>query len=314
MNVSESLNLYWRDSEKTRTLIYQPFSSEEKLESYVFDNQELLGDVFILYRQIRTGSRQGIPDMIGVDRESRVCIIEMKNEVVSEGILPQVLGYAIWAETNPDSVKAIWLESRRKPEDVELDWDSLEVRVIVVAPSFKDTVPRMAGKIGYPIDLIAIRRFSWDSDEFLLVETLEEEPEVKVGATKPQREWDWDFYESEHGRVATAQVKRVVESLQEVVEDEGWDLSSKLTKYYVGFYLGNRVVFDVNWGGTHAWKVNVKVPEEKAKKAALDEWEFQRYDEEYHNSVMRPLDPETADPFELRDLVRASFEYVSGAI
>jgi len=42
----------------------------------------------------------------------------------------------MWAETNPDSIKAIWLESKHKPEDIELDWDNLYVRAIVVAPGF----------------------------------------------------------------------------------------------------------------------------------------------------------------------------------
>lgn len=37
----------------------------------------------------------------------------------------KVLGYAIWAETNADSIKAIWLESERKPEGIELAYPSL---------------------------------------------------------------------------------------------------------------------------------------------------------------------------------------------
>ena len=72
--------------------------------------KSLPGDVYILHRQIRTGNKQGIPDMLGVDQDARICIIEMKNTDVGEEILPQVLGYAIWADTNPDLIRAIWLE------------------------------------------------------------------------------------------------------------------------------------------------------------------------------------------------------------
>jgi len=154
--MSKLLNLYWKTEEKTRSLIEQPFASEKKLEEYIYNNQELLGDVYVIHRQIRTGSKEGIPDMLGVDQDGRVCIIELKNNEANEDILPQALSYAIWAETNPDSIKAIWLESKRKPEDIEIDWDNLDLRVILIAPSFKLTVPRMAGKMGYPIELMQV--------------------------------------------------------------------------------------------------------------------------------------------------------------
>src|SRR5450759_651808 len=87
------LNLYWKSNDQSRNLLPKPFKTEADFENYVFKNRELLGDVFILYRQIHTGNKQGIPDMLGVDQDSSICIIEMKNAQVSEDILPQVLGY-----------------------------------------------------------------------------------------------------------------------------------------------------------------------------------------------------------------------------
>ena len=112
-------NLYWKVNSETRTLVENAFLSEQDLEKYIFSNQDLLGDVSIIYRQIKTGQKQGIPDMLGVDQDNRICIIELKNQLADEAILPQVLGNAIWAETNPDSIRAIWLESKQKPDDIE---------------------------------------------------------------------------------------------------------------------------------------------------------------------------------------------------
>lgn len=161
------LNLYWKSEGQTRSLIEKPFKSEAEFEKYIFDNQDILGgDIFVIHRQIRTGSKQGIPDMLGVDQDARVCLIELKNQPAGEEILPQSLGYAIWAETNPDSIKAIWLESKQRPENIEIDWDNLAVRVILIAPAFSTTVPRMTGKIGYPIDLIQVRRYCFEEEEF----------------------------------------------------------------------------------------------------------------------------------------------------
>ena len=84
-------------------------------------------------------------------------IIENKNIIVTEDILPQILRYAIWAETNPDSIKAMWLESEDRPEDIEVDWDSVEIRIIILAPSIKLTVSRLLRKINYNIELIEVR-------------------------------------------------------------------------------------------------------------------------------------------------------------
>ena len=174
---------------------------------------------------------------------SRICIIELKNQEASESILPQALEYAIWAETNPDSIKAIWLESKNKPEDIIPDWDNLDIRIILVAPSFKTTVPRMAGKINYPVDLIQIGRYSLEKEEFLAVEVLDVTPPTRPTTTKVMSDWDWEYYESEHGKEATDQVRSVVGDLEKIATEMGWILPFNINKYYVGFKLGNRVVF-----------------------------------------------------------------------
>lgn len=307
------LNLYWKTRDQTRSLVEKPFTSEAELERYILDNQDVLGgDVYIIYRQIRTGSKEGIPDMLGVDQDSRVCVVEIKNEEAGEDILPQALGYAIWAETNPDSIKAIWLESKKKPEGTELDWENLDIRIILIAPSFKTAVPRMAGKIGYPVDLVQIRRYCFEEQEFLAVEVLESKPLRKVGVTKPAGEWDWDFYESEHGKEATAQFRSAVEAISALATEQGWELPYNLNKYYTGFKLGNRVVFSVAWGGTYAWNLRLKLPEDIARGFKGQLWEFQRYDSSFHEAVFRPSKPDSPDVSELKSLFVEAYQYVSG--
>jgi hypothetical protein len=226
--------------------------------------------------------------------------------------LPQALGYAIWAETNPDSIKAIWLETKEPPEDVEIDWDNLDIRVILIAPAFKDTVPRMAGKIGYPIDLVQVRRYCFEQEEFLLVEVLEEKQPPKVGTTKVKGAWDWDFYESEHGKEATAQFRQAVQAVTELVTSQGWDTPHNLNKYYTGFKLGYKVVFSVAWSGTYAWNLRLKLPEETAKAFQGQQWEFQRYDQSFHEAVFRPLKPEAPDITEMEPLFAQAYQYISG--
>jgi len=50
----------------------------------------------------------------------------MKNVTVDASIIPQVLQYAFWAETNPDSIKSLWLECENKPDDLTISWDSFQ--------------------------------------------------------------------------------------------------------------------------------------------------------------------------------------------
>ena len=54
-----------------------------------------------------------MPDVIGVDQDGRVCIVELKNVEADESILPQALGCAIWAETNPIRLGRSGLRARR---------------------------------------------------------------------------------------------------------------------------------------------------------------------------------------------------------
>jgi hypothetical protein len=306
-------NLYWKTDGTTRTLIEKPFKTESELETFIFTNQDILGgDVLILYRQVRTGAKQGIPDMLGVDQDDQICLIELKNAEAGEEVLPQALGYAIWAETNPDSIKAIWLESKTKPEDVQIDWDNLNIRVMLIAPSFKSNVPRMAGKMGYPIDLIQIRRYGLEDNEFLVVEALDEPKGPKVIATKAKGTWDWAFYESEHGKDSTQQFRHTVEAVAALVKHHNWDAPYNLYKYYTGFKLGNKVIFGVGWGGTYAWHLRFRIPEQLAKEFRAQDWEFQRYDATFHEAIFRPIKPASVEIEELEVLFVRAYEQASG--
>ena len=305
------LNLYWKSKNQSRNLLLKNFGSEADFENYVYKNQELLGDVFILYRQIHTGNKQGIPDMLGVDQDSRICIIEMKNVQVDEEILPQVLGYAMWAENNPDSIKAIWLEAKSRPEDVQIDWDSLEIRIIVVAPSYRANV-LIGSQNRLPVDLVQIQRFGFEEEEFVLVETLEDLSLGKPKITKVMGDWSWDYYEKEHGKEPTHEFRLVVAQLEQFVKKQGWSLPYNLNKYYTGFKLGNKVVFDVSWESTKTWSLRMKTPQEIAETFHGKVWKFQKYDALFKNANFRIISGNEIDIDELGEMLGAAYRNVSG--
>jgi hypothetical protein len=189
------LNLYWKTDGQTRSLVETPFRSEAEFESFIFENQDILGDIYIIYRQIRTGQKQGIPDMLGVDQDANICIIEI---------------------------------------------------------------------------------------------------------------------ESEHGQEATAQFRRTVDAITTFVQQQGWEIQQNLNKYYVGFKVGNRLVFSVQWGGTYAWKVWFKIPEDVARSFEAPDWELQIYDEKYHAALFRPLRPSSPNIESLKPLFVEAYQYSSG--
>jgi Holliday junction resolvase len=43
--------------------------------------------MYLLKRQIRGGSKPGIPDIIGVDADGAVCVVEMKNTNADAGVI-----------------------------------------------------------------------------------------------------------------------------------------------------------------------------------------------------------------------------------
>lgn len=307
-------NLYWKSKESTKNLIPKDFETESAFERYVFKNQDLLGDIVILYRQIRTGAKQGIPDMLGVDQDANICIIEMKNTQVSEDILPQVLGYAMWAETNPDSIKAIWLESLSKPDDIQIDWDSIQIRVLVIAPSFRPNVLKMTSKIGYPVDLIQIERFSFDDEEFILVENLKNTKTQTPKVTTTTQEWTWEYYEENHGKEPTREFKKLVEKIEGFTNAKGWNLPYNLNKYYTGFKFGNKVVFDVGWSSSSSstWQLRIKIPKGIAENFMGSLWEFQRYDIPFNNALFRTKSGKSEDIEEMHDYLVMAYKRISG--
>jgi hypothetical protein len=250
--------------------------------------------------------------MLGVDQDERICIIEMKNEDVGEEILTQVLGYAMWAENNPDSIKAIWLEAKNRPEEILLDWDSLEIRIIIIAPSYKINVLKMVSKINYPVDLIQIKRFNFEKEEFILVDTLKETITGKPTTTKPMEEWSWEYYEENHGKEPTQEFRKAVFQLEDLVKKQGWDLPYNINKYYTGFKLGSKVVFDVSWESTKTWSLHFKIPPDIAETFHGVNWKYQKYDATFKNSYFRLLPGKEIDVSELEGILIAAYRNVSG--
>lgn len=217
-------NLFWKTKRGTKGLLATPFKTEEEFEKIVFETPEILEDIFLIKRQIRGGNKSGIPDIVGIDNDGNICIVEMKNVTVDASIIPQVLEYAFWAETNPDSIKTLWLECENKPDDLEISWDDFRVRIIIIAPSILRSTLDIATKINYQVDLIEVKRWVDEDNQFLLVNKLEEEKRAKATPVSGLQTYNEDFYLMEYNKNSAKEFLRYCREVESIIREKGWAL------------------------------------------------------------------------------------------
>ncbi len=269
-------NLFWKTKSGTKSLLATPFKTEEEFEKTVFETSELLEDIFLLKRQVRGGSKAGIPDIIGVDSDGNVCIIEMKNVPVDSNIIPQVLQYAFWAESNPDSIKSLWLESEKKPEDLSISWDDLQVRIIIIAPSILRSTLDIVEKINYQVDLIEVTRWVEVDNVLMLVTKLEPEPKTKSKPVSGMPVYGEDFYMRQNNKQSVKEFMNYVRQVEQVVKQKGWELDQKFNKHYCAFKAGFFIAFGVMWVGSKTFALFVKLPEEEINKFKPQATKYQK--------------------------------------
>lgn len=305
-------NLFWKSKNKeTLNVVATPFKSEEEFESYIYGTKEILGDIFILKRQIRASTGHDIPDMIGIDKENNVVIMEMKNGEVDESIIPQVLRYAIWAETNPDSIRALWLECKDKPEDMSINWDGFSVKIIIIAPAIKLSVLKSVNKINYEVDLLEINKFAVGNNEFILVDKLEPESRQGVKITRGRGIYDKDFYLEDYNNESVEVFFHTISKVEKLVKEKGWKLEKKLNKGYVGFKYGFPNVFGINWVGSKTFCIFFKLPKNIADKIRIPGVRPYRYEEQW-NQVLYKVEGKDYEINKLMPLFEASYKYITG--
>lgn len=257
-------NLYLKKKNNLVSAKEKPFKTEEELEKYLMNEKGIISDIFILKRQVKAG--RDIPDMIGVDRDNNIVIIENKNVQVNEDILPQILRYAIWAETTPDSIRAMWLEEENKPEDIEIDWDNINIKVLVFAPSIKLTVPRLLRKINYDVELVEVKRFEIENSEIILMNKFEEETEIKTKTAKGLEVYDKEFYKQYRNSKSVDLFFKIADDIEKIARSNEWNLEKKFNKYYVGFKSGFFNLFGIHWVGTRSFEIFLKLKENQFSK------------------------------------------------
>ena len=268
-------NLFWKTKASTKSLLATPFKTEEEFEKVVFDTRELLEDIFLIKRQIRGGNKSGIPDIVGVDNDGNICIVEMKNVSVDASIIPQVLQYAFWAENNPDSVKSLWLECEDKPEDLSISWDDFQVRIIVIAPSILRSTLDIVKKINYEVDLVEVKRWIEEDNQFLLVNKLEPEFTPQVRPVRGLQNYDEEYYRREFNKGSAKEFFKYVKEVEALIKTKEWTLETKFNKHYCSFKAGFFIAFGIEFVGSKTLAFFFKITPEQTKQVTIPMTKYQ---------------------------------------
>lgn len=301
-------NLFWKSSGRTRALQTTPFKTEDELEKIVFETSGLIEEVFVLKRQVRGGSKSGIPDIVGMDSDGNVCIIEIKNTPVDARIIPQVLEYALWAEANPDSIKSLWHESEKKPEYMKPTWEDLQVRILVIAPSIQLSTLNLVDKINYTVELIEVKRWTDGKNEFLHVNKLELPEKSKVKPASGRPVYNEKFYKETYNAKSVDQFLKYVSEVESLVKQNGWKLETSYKKLYCGFKFGFFNAFGVKWIGSKTFAFFVKISEEEANKHKI---KMTKYDADFKEAVYY-IEPGKTKTRSFKQLFRSAHKRLLG--
>lgn len=302
-------NLFWKTPVGTKQLLSTPFKTEEEFEKTIFEASGILQDVFPIKRQVKGGGKSTIPDIIAIDQDENICVIEMKNVTVDPGIIPQVLQYAIWAETSPDSIKNLWLESKNKPEDLSPSWEKLSVRIIVVAPKILSSTLALTDKINYPIDLVEVTRWRDGDNELLLVDKLERE----ANPTRPKpvsglEVYDASYFKLNFSENSAEAFLKLANEIEKLVQKHGWALELKFNKHYCAFKSGFFNAFGIKWISHKTFIIFFKLSETAAKQTGV---KYTKYDQGW-KEVNVAIDTAKPSIDGLLPLFQASYEKLAG--
>jgi len=259
-------NLFWNDKRRTLNLLSKDFATEEEFEDLIMNNNELLGDIFLISRQVRGGTKKGIPDIIGCDKDGNVCIIEMKNVKVTSEIIPQVLQYAIWAQENPAEIENLWFKSPEQPEEYKINFDGYDVRILIIAPEIDLSTATAIEKINYDVELIEIKRWIDKNNEFFLVNKIESPENSKVTQIRGRGDYTKEEYNKHRNKTSVKRFMTLSQQLEKISKKKNWPLEMKYNKNYCGLKYGHYLVCGIDWWGSKTFGLFVSMPENIAKK------------------------------------------------
>ena len=292
-----------------------PMHPEEEIEKMLWENKGILGsDIYLLSRQITSYGGSDRIDILGLDSDNNIVIVEVKDEEVDERVISQVMRYAFWVETNPDSVKTLYLEKKDKEEDFEFDWSQKpSIRILIVAPSFNQDIRKLVGKVNYEIELIELKKFNDGKNDLIFVNQLDsqEVKPYKASTLRYSGEYGEEFYKSQRNPNSVPIFLKIADLMGEYIKNKGWNLVRSNNKNYISFKYGFPVVCGVKWIGSKSLALFFKISKETAESIKIQDFPLLRYEDQW-NEASYKIDSVNLDLTKFDKLFEASYKSISG--
>jgi len=305
--------MWIRGGDVINDMVDEPIHPESEIEKLVYNTKGILQDIILIQKRVKSNTGDEIPDLIGIDRENNIIIIELKDEPATSSIIPQVLKYAFWVENNPDSIRALWLEKKDRPEDFMPEWDNLDVKIKIIAPGFKPEVTRLINKINYDIELTELKKFNHGNDSFVLFDTLEIEPLKDHKIARGADTYDESYYGKEgYDSKAIDIFFRKVGEVKELSKKKGWNLNLNYNKGYVSFKHGFPNLFGISFMSSKNvaifFKIRRKQAEDIEKNNNIKIYSYN----DYWKEARYKIDSADFDIYELMPLFEAAYKNIIG--
>ena len=198
---------------------------ERTLEELLLQDPEVLEEgMCVLDHQVATDS--GPLDILAVDGSGVLSLVELKI-AESDDMLFQALRYYDWVYTNIG-----FLASHYARDDVEIS-DAETPRIILVAPSFSDTLKRIVRYIRPNIDLFEYEYLEAPSGDRILYCRPVEIEETHPVRTPPD-------YLDHINYITASAVRQACERLTDRIVAMGDRIERRGQQYYIGFkYAGS---------------------------------------------------------------------------
>lgn len=299
-------------SKGAKNLNEQEVHPEESIEKLIFETENILPDLFLLKRQLQTYSRNERIDLVGIDNENNILVIEIKDEMVNESVIPQVMKYAMWVETHPDAIKSIWLEQKNKPEDFTFDWEKeFSIKIMIIAPSFKPSVQKLINRITYPVELIEFKKFNEGQNDYIFLNKVLVEEEEPAKPVSTIREYDEKYYNKHYNPKSAEEFWKLANKIENYIKHKGWNLTRSNNKGYVSFKYGFPIVFGITFIGSKSFCLFFKIPKVVSDKTKVEGYKPYRYEDQW-KQVLYKVDSSNIDLKKFDPLFEAAYKNIVG--
>ncbi len=303
------------------------FSDETNdFEEFIMKNERLLGQIALINHQIVLPDKKRI-DAWGVDIvDLRPIIVEFKNVTIGADVISQILPYYDFVKSNPDTLKYKAVSDQKfmkKMEELGKSREKLEEgleqepKVLIVAPSFEDTLVKLVDYMKFEVELIEISRYKTLTNEFFVTVDRPEIASSTQVAVRIKEDWDWDKYEKlgiSRRKIEVA--KQLKAQVDDILKKENINIEAVFRKLYISYKVSGKLVFwiDLNYtswekGGVVIWFYLGKEPDIKAEGMEIESATY-RWLKDY-NQFAVTIDKAT-DLTPLSNIFKRAYQYVKG--